>query len=420
MWSAVRSSLCLLPLLGCAAAVSAKEAPPVPVRSDTVYRCEVNHGRVLGGVVALVDVRGDGTRINEEQILGFSTGNRGAPGMVTGYLNIKYLADDAISIDFGSKEVPDPIDGHYAQLRLIGDDGREVARLVSHEAKDRFFDFPVNDLLQISGQSEKLATEVILYDRSGTPRTTFVTAPLFIAKFRRAIPNIEPVKRAVDHIVDTSIAEGTLAENCSPIDSTQGNYVHTYRCYIRLTNGRDKVRVDESSGMLDRKLDNAMRFTAEFVHHDPERFLNASLVELASFGELRVMGQYYGPDRGISYVVDRRYYYPPVVAVDLIAPERSYRDWGQNYVRFVRNSVSIAIGDTGSWLPNASGYIPTKIAAYRPNGEWLAQEELDWTAIEAEQKELLRDVLAMEANPVGTCEFSKTLMNDPNAIVIIN
>ncbi|MGQ2931927.1 MAG: hypothetical protein ACT6Q3_15755, partial [Sphingopyxis sp.] len=62
MWSAMRSSLCLLPVLGCVAAVSAKEVPPVPVRSDTVYRCEMNHGRVLGGVIALADVRGDGTR----------------------------------------------------------------------------------------------------------------------------------------------------------------------------------------------------------------------------------------------------------------------------------------------------------------------------------------------------------------------
>lgn len=418
MSSAVRSSLCLLPVLGCAVAVSAKEAPPVPVRSDAIYRCEVNHGRVLGGVIATVDVRGDGTRVKEEQILGFSTGNRGAPGMVTGYLSMRYLADDAISIAFISKEVPDPVDGHYAQLRLIGDDGREVARLVSHEAKDRSFNFPANDLLEISGQSEKLTTEVVLYDRSGTPRTTFVTAPLFIAKFKRAIPIIEPVKRAVDHIIDTSIAAGTLAENCSPTDSTQGNYVHRYKCYVRLTNGRDKIRVGESSGMLDRKLDNAMRFTAEFVHHDPERFLNASLVELASFGELRVMGQYDGPDRGFPYRSGEREYYPPVVAVDLIAPQRSYRDWGQNNVRFARSSVSTSIWDTGSWLPSAAGLIPTKLAAYRPGGEWLVQEELDWTVIEAEQKKLLRDVLAMEANPVGACEFSKILMNNPNEIVV--
>lgn len=390
-----------------------------------VYRCEVSHGRTLHtGVIATVDVRGDGTRIREEQILQFS---RGAPGNMTGFLRIEFRPEPnslqsagTFTIHFGSKEVPDPIAGRYAQLRLIAADGKEVARLISRDAKDRHFAFPIPHLLKMAGPSGKLATEVAIYEQSGALRTTFLTAPLDVAGLKQSLSAIEPVSKTADHIVTTSLATNSLAENCSPVGSRAGNYVHGYKCFVRIKDGKDKIRVDESAGSLDRNLGNDMRFTAEFIHYDPIRFLEAAPLAIANFGELRVMGQYNGPDRGFPYRSGKREYYPPVVAVDLISPERSYRDWGQNNVTFARGSLSTSIWDTGYRPATLNGYIPTHVAAYRPGGQWLAQEELDWPKIEATQKRLLRQVLDQEANPVGACEFSKTLMNNPDEIVIIN
>ncbi len=401
-------------------------APPGPAPEATVYRCEVSHGRTLHvGVTATVDVRGDGNRVKEEQILQFS---RGAPGNATGFLRIEFRPEPSRSahpagtytIHFGSKDVPDPIEGRYAQLRLIADDGKEVARLISRDAKDRNFAFPIPELIKIAGLSKQLATEVTIYERDGTLRTTFLTAPLDIAGLKQNLSAIEPVRKAADHIVTTSLASNRLAENCSPIGSKAGNFVHQYKCFVSIKDGRDNIRVSESSGMLDRDLGNDMRFTAEFIHHDPERFLGSAPLSIANFGELRIMGQYNGPDRGSPYRSGKRSYYPPVIAVDLISSERSYRDWGQNNVTFARGSLSTSIWDIRYRPATLTGYIPARVAAYRPNGQWLAQEELDWPKIEAIQKQLLREVLQQEANPVGACEFSKTLMNNPDEIVVIN
>ncbi|WP_338426183.1 hypothetical protein [Sphingopyxis kveilinensis] len=423
-------AICLSCTLTVMAPLPVMAAQSVTATADTtVYRCKVTHGRSIGaGITATVDVRADGTRVKEEQILGFG---RGTPGNMTGSLSMEFRSnlignigtDNALTIRFGSKDISDPVSGQYMVLRLLDVEGRQVDLLSSRIAKNKQFIFAAPKLLEVSGGSGQRLTEARLYESDGTLRTTFLTAPLDVGGLKRALAFIEPVKNAVDHIVATSIAAGSLAENCSPIDSKTGYYRHGYWCRASLLDGKDKIRVDESSGMLDRALGNHVRFTAEFIHRDPEQFLDTSLLAIAHFGELRIMGQYNGPDRGImdrSERSDHKQYYPPIVAMEFTSPERTYREWGQNNVNFRGGLASTSIWDVHYGPPDVTRYIPTKIAAYRPSGQWLAQEEIDWASIEATQKRLLRDVLAREKQPVGACEFSKTLMNNPDEIVVIN
>ena len=426
----LRRSICISCTLTITAPTPVMAAQAATTTVDTtVYRCEVSHSRSIGaGISATVDVRADGTRVREEQILSFG---RGAPGNMTGFLSLEFRPDplgnngagDTIVIRFVSKEIPDPVGGHYMLLRLLDVEGRQVDLLSSRDAKAKQFTFAAPDLLEISGRSGQLATEARLYESDGTLHTTFLTAPLDVGGLKQAMTFVEPVKSAVDHIVITSLASAKLSENCSPVDSKAGNYRHGYRCRVSVTDGSDKIRVDEGSGMLDRALGNDVRFTAQFIYRDPEQFLNAAPLAIAHFGELRIMGQYNGRDRGIldrTERFDHKRYYPPIVAVKFTSAERTYREWGQSDVSFRGGLAGTSIWDVHYGPPDVTRYIPTKVAAYRPNGQWLAQEEIDWPNIEATQKRLLRQVLMQEEQPVGACEFSKTLRNDPNEILVIN
>lgn len=426
----LRGLVCLSCTLTSTTPVPVMAAPTATAMIDTaVYRCEVAHSRSMGAnISATVDVRTDGTRIKEEQILGFG---HGAPGNMTGFLSMELRSnsinkdgtDDTLVIRFGSKEIPDPVSGQHMLLRLLDVEGRQVDLLSSRNAKDKQFTFTAPKLLEVSGRSGQLLTEALLYESDGTLRATFRTAPLDVDGLKRSMAFIEPVKKAVNHIVATGLATASLAENCSPIDSKKGNYRHGYRCGVSLVDGKDKIRVHEGSGMLDRDLGGNVRFTAQFIYRDPEQFLDAAPLAIAYFGELRIMGQYNGPDRGIMDRSDRsdhKRYYPPIAAVEFQSAERTFRAWGQNDASFRGGLAETSIWDVHYGPPDVTRYIPTKVAAYRPDGQWLAQGEIDWASIEATQKRLLRQVLAREERPVESCEFSKTLMNNPDEIVIID